>query len=181
VEPREQPGSLPSMPRGVWETTEPAQTGFEQVEYASWGARVGAYLIDGLLMAIPYALGIILLLAGGAADDEGGDGGALYVLGGLLIASSIVVPFIYFPIMNGNERGQTLGKRIANIRVRRSDGTALGVGRGLGRYSITFLFGLLTLLLIGFVLVLLDYLWPLWDSRNQALHDKVVDSIVVKT
>jgi uncharacterized RDD family membrane protein YckC len=25
-----------------------------------------------------------------------------------------------------------------------------------------------------------DNLWPLWDGRNQALHDKVVDSIVVR-
>jgi hypothetical protein len=26
----------------------------------------------------------------------------------------------------------------------------------------------------------LDYLWPLWDRRNQALHDKVVSSVVIK-
>jgi uncharacterized RDD family membrane protein YckC len=26
----------------------------------------------------------------------------------------------------------------------------------------------------------LDYLWPLWDTKNQALHDKVVGSIVVR-
>ena len=27
---------------------------------------------------------------------------------------------------------------------------------------------------------LLDYLWPLWDSRHQALHDKVADTYVVR-
>jgi hypothetical protein len=27
---------------------------------------------------------------------------------------------------------------------------------------------------------LLDYLWPLWDGRNQTLHDKVANSIVVR-
>jgi uncharacterized RDD family membrane protein YckC len=180
MEPTQQSGGLPSMPKGAWETAEPAQIEGEPVAYASWGARVGAYLLDGLLMAIPYVLGIIFIIVGAAAEDDGRDGGTFYVLGVLLIIASVVVPFIYFPILNGNERGQTLGKRVTNIRVRRSNGTPLGVGRGLGRYSITFLFGLLTVLLIGFVLLLLDDLWPLWDSRNQALHDKVVDSIVVK-
>ncbi|GAA1143616.1 hypothetical protein GCM10009630_47480 [Kribbella jejuensis] len=33
--------------------------------------------------------------------------------------------------------------------------------------------------LAGFA-ALLDYLWPLWDSRHQALHDKVADTYVVR-
>jgi hypothetical protein len=26
----------------------------------------------------------------------------------------------------------------------------------------------------------IDMLWPLWDPRNQTLHDKVVNSVVVR-
>jgi uncharacterized RDD family membrane protein YckC len=29
--------------------------------------------------------------------------------------------------------------------------------------------------------VLLDYLWPLWDDKKQALHDKVAKTNVVRT
>jgi uncharacterized RDD family membrane protein YckC len=29
--------------------------------------------------------------------------------------------------------------------------------------------------------LLLSYLWPLWDSRNQTLHDKMANTIVVKS
>jgi uncharacterized RDD family membrane protein YckC len=29
------------------------------------------------------------------------------------------------------------------------------------------------------LLSLLDYLWPLWDSKRQALHDKIADTQVV--
>jgi uncharacterized RDD family membrane protein YckC len=29
------------------------------------------------------------------------------------------------------------------------------------------------------MLSLLDYLWPLWDSKRQALHDKIADTQVV--
>jgi uncharacterized RDD family membrane protein YckC len=47
-------------------------------------------------------------------------------------------------------------------------------GRRPGRYLITVVFG------IFYIPALLDYLWPLWDKRNQALHDKVVNSIVVR-
>jgi hypothetical protein len=32
---------------------------------------------------------------------------------------------------------------------------------------------------IGNILQLLDYLWPLWDSRNQRLTDKVFRTRVV--
>lgn len=38
------------------------------------------------------------------------------------------------------------------------------------------------MVVFGFFLlpVILDYLWPLWDSKNQALHDKVVGSVVIR-
>jgi uncharacterized RDD family membrane protein YckC len=35
-------------------------------------------------------------------------------------------------------------------------------------------------LLTVYLLTLLNYLWP-WDPRNQALHDKICDTVVVKT
>ena len=43
--------------------------------------------------------------------------------------------------------------------------------------------GLLIGLVGGFFLglpFLLDLLWPLWDERNQTLHDKIVSSYVIK-
>ena len=39
----------------------------------------------------------------------------------------------------------------------------------------TFVFGLIS------CVSLLDVLWPLWDDRNQTLHDKVVSSIAVRS
>ena len=32
---------------------------------------------------------------------------------------------------------------------------------------------------IYFIVFLLDYLWPLWDDKRQALHDKVAATQVV--
>jgi uncharacterized RDD family membrane protein YckC len=142
-----------------------------QLAYASWGSRVGAYLLDGLILAIPYAVGITLAVIGDASENDG-----LLIVGGFLIAASFIAPFIYFAVMNGGERGQTYGKRAIGIRVRREDGhSSLGVGRGLARYAITFVFAF-----FFYIPMLLDYLWPLWDDRNQALHDKVAGSVVVR-
>lgn len=49
-------------------------------------------------------------------------------------------------------------------------------------YSRAFARAYLTLVLWARCAVpgILDGLWPLWDSRRQALHDKVVRTIVVR-
>ena len=86
-----------------------------------------------------------------------------------------MLPFVYFTFFHGDARGQTPGKRALGIRVATDEsGRSIGYGRAFGRYAITFVFGI-------FILpVVLDYLWPLWDSKNQALHDKVVGSVVFR-
>lgn len=142
---------------------------------ASWGSRAVALIIDSLLIAIPLALAITFAVVAALREDDGEPAGLYWALFGLLLLVYFVLPFLYFPILNGNERGQTIGKRIMGIRVRRMDGSPLGVGRGLGRYALVFAAGL-----VAGPLVLLDYLWPLWDERHQALHDKAVDSVVVR-
>ena len=88
--------------------------------------------------------------------------------------ATLILPFVYFTFMHGRERGQTYGKRALGIRVVNGEGGSIGYGRAFGRYGIMFLFGFL------FLPILLDYLWPLWDRKNQALHDKVVSSFVVR-
>jgi uncharacterized RDD family membrane protein YckC len=69
--------------------------------------------------------------------------------------------------------GRTLGKAWLHIRPVRVDGSPLGVGRAFGRVAIYWVFGFVA----GIGLV--DPLWCTWDDKQQCLHDKVVDSIVV--
>ena len=38
-----------------------------------------------------------------------------------------------------------------------------------------------TLLLLSVLVFVLDHLWPLWDKKRQALHDKIANSHVVNT
>ena len=144
-------------------------------ELAGWGARAGAIVIDNLLLGIPLALGAGLALAAAAADSDVEDASSLWIAVVLLFVVGIFGPFVYFGVLNGNDRGQTIGKRATKIRVCKRDGSPLGVWRAVGRYAFTWVIGFF----VG-PLIVIDYLWPLWDSQNQTLHDKVVDSIVVK-
>ena len=147
---------------------------------ASWLARAGAIIIDSLLMSIPLAAAIACFVIADLREDEGDPAGPFWVIGVLSIVAYVVVPFLYFSILNGNERGQTLGKRVTGIRVRRMDGSALGIGRALGRYAFVYFLGWVWFLVLPIIVSLLDIFWPLWDNRNQALHDKIVDSVVVR-
>jgi uncharacterized RDD family membrane protein YckC len=54
------------------------------------------------------------------------------------------------------------------------DAGPVGYPRALGRVA--------SLWVLGFLLVplLLAYLWPLWDERNQTIYDKFVNTIVVR-
>jgi uncharacterized RDD family membrane protein YckC len=128
--------------------------------------------LDALVIAVPLiAIVVIALLAGNPEDDDDSSWGVI----GIAYLLTIVAPFVYFTVMHGRESGQTLGKRWLGIRVA-DDSTAksIGYGRAFGRYAISFVFGLF------FIPLILDYLWPLWDRKHQALHDKVVGSVVVK-
>jgi uncharacterized RDD family membrane protein YckC len=111
---------------------------------------------------------LIVLIAVAVAVDVW----ALVLLGYL---GTLVVPFVYFTYFHGGAGGQTPGKRMLGIRVVSDEtGQTIGYGRAFGRYAITVVFSLF------FIPLLLDYLWPLWDTKNQALHDKVVSSVVVR-
>ena len=64
----------------------------------------------------------------------------------------------------------------AEGRVRTLDGRRLSGGRAFARYAVQVVFGILF-----YVPLVLDCLGPLWDARNQSLHDKVAESVVVRT
>jgi uncharacterized RDD family membrane protein YckC len=80
----------------------------------------------------------------------------------------------------GERNGQTLGKQLCNIRVIKEDGTPVTTGYAVLRDFVVK--GLLFGFIGGFFFFpwLLNYLWPLWDDKNQALHDKMVSSYVVQ-
>jgi uncharacterized RDD family membrane protein YckC len=140
-------------------------------ELASWGRRLAALLLDGLILG---AAVITAILLAGVSVDELND---LLVEGDtlVLIAFFVLPEAIYDTVMIGS-RNQTLGKMALGIKVVGADDRApIGYARAFRRWlSTAALWALFT------VPGVIDHLWPLRDSRNQTLHDKLARSVVVR-
>lgn len=148
---------------------------------APWWKRLVAIIIDGAALGAVY---FVLLAIIGIAARNGQDAttttastksGALFVGFIVIIILASIPNSLYFGIMNGSTRGQTLGKMALGIAVRDAGtGQPIGIGRGIARFYMTVLFEL-----VLYVPYVLDCLSPLWDKRRQAWHDKVVSSVVI--
>jgi uncharacterized RDD family membrane protein YckC len=128
---------------------------------AGWWIRAGAIVLDTLILLIPGAL--IFLLFGPLA--------VLVNVGGWFAYSLLMI--------RDAQNGQTLGMQVLGIRVRRVDGKPVDVQVVAIRQLLMqeIVFGLLAFLVIPY---LLNYLWPLWDKENRALHDMVAKTRVVR-
>jgi uncharacterized RDD family membrane protein YckC len=151
---------------------------------ASWLSRVGAQLIDGLIIgagALILFLPIGAALGIGAANDSDTGVGAAIV--GLLfwVVCVTIIAFLYAPILMARTNGKTLGRMAMNIRVVRTSGEPVTFWFAFLREVVvkSFLFGFISSITFGLASVL-DLLWPLWDEENRALHDFIVSTRVVK-
>jgi uncharacterized RDD family membrane protein YckC len=178
------PGGYPQHPQQQSGYGQPPQTpyGGPSGPRAGFWQRVGAYLLDVVILLIPVFIVLGLL---GAFDSEYYDdrgritGGPLEGGGTLTFQLFVLVLFLaYFTFLEGSHSGQTIGKKALGIRViKESSGGAIGHGKGLLRNVVRSLPSLLPV--VGFVWGLLDPLWMLWDREKQTLHDKVAKTLVV--
>lgn len=160
----------------------PSQGGGGQLVLAGWWRRVGATVIDGIIvgavaLAIMAPLGIGIFASG---DNETGVVAfALAFAAAALVVT--VVAFIYAPLLMARTNGQTLGRMATGIRVVRTSGERMTFGWAMLREVVikAFLFNVL-LGSVSFGLAgILDVLWPLWDEENRALHDFLVQTRTV--
>ncbi|MFV2039933.1 MAG: RDD family protein [Acidimicrobiales bacterium] len=151
--------------------------------YASFGARLGALIIDGLILGIPLGILNAIVTASVPTEITGCTingraglcesptaGGAAIILLVVLAGFAFQVFFWWGKLVGGT--GQTPGRMATNIRVvDLRTGQPIGAGRAIGRGFFSF---------ISAFMLLLGYFWMLWDNNNQTLHDKVVNSVVVR-
>ena len=156
-----------------------------QWQLAGWWSRVGAQVIDGIVIAVMafVLLAVVGALAGGGflIGETAGFVGLIVgiLLWGLFFS---VAALVYAPLMMAKTNGQTLGRMATGIRVVRANGKPMDFGwSALREVAVKWLligtagnavtFGLASLL---------DVLWPLWDEENRALHDFVTDTRTIK-
>ena len=144
---------------------------------AGWWSRVGAAIMDGLIaFGILIIPGIIVIAALYITLDEDTANG---ITGIIFYPFWFLYLFTYYPLTMkrvGAHNGQTFGKQIVGIRVVREDGYQFTAGNAIVREILVknFLMGLC------FIVAIINYLFPLWDDKNQCLHDKICNTLVVR-
>ena len=181
--PRPSPGYVSPPPPGAGGPPAPASVpGAVAGQYvlAGWWRRVGAFLLDGIIVS---AGAIVLLIAITAPFSigffAGDDFGVVSLIVGLFFAIICVsiVALLYAPLLMARTNGKTLGRMVCGIRVVRADTQPITFGFAMLREVAVkaLLFGIAGAITAGLA-QLADYLWPLWDEENRALHDFVVNT-----
>jgi uncharacterized RDD family membrane protein YckC len=133
---------------------------------ASWGDRVIAALVDGLIAAAAW---VVVLIAGFVLTQVS------ETLGGLVFGLGYLALGLYFYLLLGyleGMRGQSPGKALTGLQVV-SDrtGGVLGGGMGIVRRLAHLIDG---------AICYIGYLFPLWDPKRQTIADKLLTTVVLR-
>lgn len=144
---------------------------------AGWWSRVGAFLLDQLIVFVPWTVLLVYAFVTSvpAYDRYGRPTTELTTAGwiAMLLAYVLLVGIWgWNRWFRQGRTGQSLGKQALGIRLVHQDtGQPAGRGRAFGR-------DLVHLAIDGWFY--LGYLWPLWDVRKQTWSDKACSTVVVR-
>lgn len=125
----------------------------QAIVYASFWERFGAVFIDGLILIVPnYLLQYTMGIAGSLL--------------------SIVMYWLYAAFMESGSGQATLGKRALGLKVTDTDGQRISFGQATARHFGHFL---------SMLILCMGYLMMLWNDKKQTLHDKIANTLVVKS
>ena len=140
----------------------------QDVEYAGFWVRVGATIIDTLLIMavlVPLLVAIYGWAYFEAANTGLFAGPADFLLSGVAPAVAVIVFWIY--------RQATPGKMALSIRiVDAATGSPPSTGQCVGRYFAYFV----SIFPLG-----LGLLWVAFDKRKQGWHDKLAGTVVIRS
>jgi uncharacterized RDD family membrane protein YckC len=167
----------------------PNEPQFQGPPLAGYWWRVLGYLIDGLILVV-----VITLPLSGLNTN--------------VYAASVIdvaIVFVYGTFFLTRMKGQTIGMKVARIRcveaVNYAKVTFSQAARRTAIYCVLYLFGTLyhytkyvnptaqqkisndhhaAVALLFIVPLLVDLLWPIWDKKNQTLHDKIANTVVLR-
>jgi uncharacterized RDD family membrane protein YckC len=148
-------------------------SGRAAVKYAGFWIRLGAYLIDFVILNILAGvagaiIGVVLVLSGNIDADAGS--GADPVTRALPAVVGLGLGLLYYIFFPSGAWQATPGKRICGIHIIRADGGRVTGLLGLGRYLAYIVSGLplgLGFLMIG------------WNEEKKGLHDMMCGTRVV--
>ena len=140
------------------------------VQYATTWSRILARFIDAVIVSVPilvtgFISGILMALLGAPSPSTNGSiSMVISMVVNLIGYGFMIFYYIYFT----GSKGQTLGKKAMKIKVvKERDNSVPGYGAAFLREIVGLIFSI-------------GYLWAIWDSKKQGLHDKIAHTIVIK-
>ncbi|MGA8570980.1 MAG: RDD family protein [Desulfobaccales bacterium] len=146
-------------------------------EYAGFWLRLVALVIDSIFIAIVIlgAVTVARVILGVAVHvrlGAGGHGFQAFERGrGLIFLIIMVVPWLYWALMESSSHQATLGKMALGLKVTDLEGEPISFGRATGRY-----FGKIVSELILYI----GFMMAGWTAKKQALHDIMAGTLVVR-
>ena len=175
-----QPGQ-PGQPNPYAGTASSTKPTFGFGGYAGWFTRVGAYLIDNLILGatlVPLFVGVSVLGANtttttnpdGTTTSTYDGSVALPVLLIAISAIAYIAVFVWNICIRQGRTGASVGKSVLAIRLVNSDLQPIGAGWSFLRQILHIVDGI----------CYIGYLWPIWDSRKQTFADKIMSTYVIQ-
>ncbi|MFN7115360.1 MAG: RDD family protein [Saprospiraceae bacterium] len=142
-----------------------------KVEYADFGHRFVAVLIDAVIISVTViAVGFIVFsFLTQINKTPGAD--AFATVGVTIYLALPILSWLYFAIFESSEKQATPGKKVFNIRVTDLNGNRISFGRATVRHLGK---------IISFLTVYIGFLMALYTKRKQALHDMISNCLVME-
>lgn len=155
----------------------PGYPAVRRTDYAHWGRRVGAFLLDQLptyvgliIFYVGYGIAITAAIRSGSGTPDFTAVGAVPMIIGSVIMAGGFVWNIFNRWLTAGRTGQSWGRRKLKIMLI-SEQTGAPIG------PLNAFLRDLVHVVDGFFYV--GYLWPLWDEKRQTFSDKIMTTIVV--
>jgi len=142
---------------------------YSNYEYASFGQRLGGYLLDNFILSL-FIVPLYLIFMVITSFSFNATAAIFAVI--ILIVFMLVLIHMYFvaPI---SKKGHTIGRKAAGITY--LDVKTMSYPSASSVWLRFFCYGL------SGTFFMLGYLMATWDSKHQALHDKIAGTIVIKS
>ncbi len=154
------------------------------MNYSGFWRRVGAYVVDGVILSVIFFVLSLILQAVGVTmyeniesttqveglSAEAGVSADLSTGGTIFLILFVIFEWLYFAKLESSARQATIGKMALGIRVTGLNGERISFARATGR----FFAKILSALILG-----IGFLMAAFTAHKQALHDMIAGTLVL--
>ena len=138
--------------------------------YGSFGRRLVAAILDGIIIAIPNKI-ISSLFGNHDFYTDWRELGTITTLAWSGFLLQVIVNWCYYALMESGPSQATIGKMALSLKVTNLRGERVTFAQATGRH-----FGKI----LSSIILLIGYFMMLWDERSQTLHDKMAGTLVLR-